>query len=262
MTSIDQERVKNCARARTVEPHAVASWPARETLSLDGWLLRFSNGYSGRANSVATHAFWGSDLVHSVVRVEAAYQKRGRPCQFQITPATLPADLCELLKVRGYRPEPCSVVMIAETVSIAENLERLQRLDVKTEVGEPAMSTFAQLTREGSRSDGDGDERLAVLRRIAHPKFCVVLMSNGAAVSSGACVSTGEWAGIYVMRTAVQQRRRGHALRVLCEAARWALAQGSPRLYLQVDEANLAARGLYARAGFRDGYRYRNFRLT
>jgi ribosomal protein S18 acetylase RimI-like enzyme len=260
MTSLDQEPVNNCELARTVEPHAVASWPARESVLQDGWLLRFSSGHSGRANSVATHAYTGTDLQGSLARAEKAYEGRDRDCQFQITPATLPINLAERLRDRGYRAEPWSVLMVAGA-SVIERLETVSRTEIEVEIKQRGSSEFVRLLNEGSRSEADGNERLAVLDRVADPKACFVLKSDGVAVSSGACVSTGDWAGIYVMRTAVAHRRQGHGLRVLREAAHWALQHGTPQLYLQVDEANLAARALYARAGFRDGYRYRNYRI-
>jgi ribosomal protein S18 acetylase RimI-like enzyme len=43
---------------------------------------------------------------------------------------------------------------------------------------------------------------------------------------------------------------------VLGAIARFALARGAARLYLQVEVENAAARALYARAGFVEAYRY------
>jgi RimJ/RimL family protein N-acetyltransferase len=261
MTRLDQEPVNNCALARAVEPHAVASWPARESAQQDGWLLRFSMGHSGRANSVATHIYSGTDLERSIARVEEAYAVRGLHCRFQVTPATLPVGLTGRLHQGGYKPEPWSLVMIADSAAIVENLDAATRTEIEIEINTEGSSEFVRLLREGSRSEEDGDERLAILRRIEAPKALLVLRCEGAAVSSGACVSTGSWAGIFVMRSAAEHRGHGYASRVLREAARWALGRGSSRLYLQVEEVNLAARRPYARAGFRDGYRYRNYRI-
>lgn len=58
MSAIAQHSVKTLARA--VEPHAESAWPARETLRLDGWLLRFGEGYSSRLNSVSALAYCGA----------------------------------------------------------------------------------------------------------------------------------------------------------------------------------------------------------
>jgi ribosomal protein S18 acetylase RimI-like enzyme len=43
---------------------------------------------------------------------------------------------------------------------------------------------------------------------------------------------------------------------VLAALARWARARGAERLYLQVERENAVALRLYARAGFRERYRY------
>ena len=58
------------------------------------------------------------------------------------------------------------------------------------------------------------------------------------------------------MLTLPEQRRRGFADVLLGEIARFALARGATRLYLQVELENAPARALYARAGFSEAYRY------
>jgi ribosomal protein S18 acetylase RimI-like enzyme len=262
MAAMDQSPVNAAELAAAVEPHAVASWPARVVAEFDGWLLRQTGSYSGRANSVATHLYSGASLTDSIARVESEYRAQGRPVLFQITPATIPSELSSLLLARGYREEAESILMIAAAHAIAE-LPDAQRStdDVEVQRRSSASAAFERLTRAGSRSEEDGMERLEILSRVAHAKACFVLSNNGEAVASGACVATGDFAGIYVMRTEIAYRRHGFARRVLREAAKWALAQGARHLYLQVEESNVPARALYASAGFRDGYRYRNYRL-
>jgi RimJ/RimL family protein N-acetyltransferase len=61
------------------------------------------------------------------------------------------------------------------------------------------------------------------------------------------------------MVTVPAARRRGAARLVLSAIARWACEHGAPRLYLQVERSNEAARRLYAAAGFTEvaSYHYR-----
>jgi GNAT superfamily N-acetyltransferase len=191
---------------------------------------------------------------------EELYRRAGLIPQFQLTPATIPKSLSARLHTRGYTPDPDSIVMIADAAKVA-SLQPTTRENVRVDFLSPISRAFAVLTIAGSRSTEDGQERLAILESITHPKACIVLCVDGIPVSSGACVSTREWAGIYVMRTEVPFRRRGHAARVLHEAAVWALKTGAKGLYLQVDGENNGARALYARAGFRDAYRYTYWKL-
>ena len=249
MNAIDQYSVNELARQ--IEPLAVESWPARETLVLNGWLLRFSDGYSSRCNSVSTLDF-DDDLERAVEAVEVAYRSRGLPPQFQISPASRPGGLERALVARGYRHKPATVLMVARADAIASQSETVRILEAPD-------ADFIRLTQEGSHSAQDGQERLTTLARIKLPKAYVVARADGETMSCGASVVTGDWASVYVMRTAASRRRQGHGRRVLQGIASWALGQGATKLYLQVDEINGAGRALYARAGFQDGYRYLHY---
>ncbi|MGZ5940362.1 MAG: GNAT family N-acetyltransferase [Rhizomicrobium sp.] len=249
MDDIVQHSVNDLARA--LEPLAVQSWPARETRLLNGWLLRFSDGYSSRCNSVSTLEFDGR-IDSAIEAVEAAYHARGLAPQFQISPASQPHGLEAALVRRGYRHKPPTVLMIAEAADIAAPIGEVQILATPG-------ADFARLTLEGSHSPEDGAERLATLARITLPRAYVVARSGSEIVSCGASVATGNWASVYVMRTSASHRRMGHGSRVLQAIANWARGRGATKLYLQVDESNAPGRALYARAGFRDGYRYLHY---
>jgi GNAT superfamily N-acetyltransferase len=237
--------------ARVLEPLAVMSWPARKTQRLDGWLLRFSDGYSSRCNSVSTLEFHGT-LDDAIGAVEAAYRAHGLVPQFQISPATRPDGLEQALAARGYRHKPPTVLMIAESASVAAPHHKARVLATPD-------TDFVRLTLEGSHSPADGHERLATLARIELAKAYMVARAGTETVSCGASVVTGDWASVYVMRTSLIHRRQGHGRRILSGIADWALRRGASRLYLQVDESNAAGRALYARAGFRDAYRYLHY---
>jgi GNAT superfamily N-acetyltransferase len=249
MTVIDQHAVNGLAWE--LDPIAVESWPAREIEHLDGWLLRFTDGYSSRANSVSALDFQGTSLERSIAAAENAYQMRGLTPQFQVTPATQPPGLEAVLIRRGYTHRTPTLLMVANTDGLAG--------PVDVRVASSIDKAFAALTREGSHSEADGDERLSILARIGHPKALVMAEESGRAVACGASVAIGDWASVYVMRTTPSARRRGHGQRVLCGIARWALSQGASRLYLQVDESNTDAVALYLRSGFRVGYRYLHY---
>jgi GNAT superfamily N-acetyltransferase len=251
MPTIDQHSVK--ALARALDPLAVLAWPARATEEIDGWLLRFSEGYSSRSNSVSALEFRGDSLALSIERVEAAYRRHHLAPQFQISPATEPERLEAALQARGYACKPPTAFMVAEARGVAEAGD-VRVLGV-------ADADFIRLTREGSHSPADGSERLETLARITLPKAFCVAYDHNEAVACGASVATGDWASVYVMRTAPAQRGRGHGRRVLGAIAAWALGQGARQLYLQVDEANAPAVSLYLRAGFHFSYRYLHFHL-
>ena len=61
------------------------------------------------------------------------------------------------------------------------------------------------------------------------------------------------------MATLPEARRRGHGRAILHTLAAWGAAAGCTRALLQVEQGNVAAQTLYARAGFvaQHEYHYR-----
>src|SRR5688500_645045 len=86
-----------------METAANAAMPALETHMYDGWLLRFSNGYTKRANSVhplypSTHA-----LDEKIEFCATQYRQRRQPIIYKMTPASQPAELDTRLDTLGYK---------------------------------------------------------------------------------------------------------------------------------------------------------------
>jgi GNAT superfamily N-acetyltransferase len=79
---------------------------------------------------------------------------------------------------------------------------------------------------------------------------------GGPAAGVGTGVVDGDWLGIFDMATLLSVRRRGVARTALRELARWGLAHGALRAYLQVDGVNRGAQALYTVAGFTHAYDY------
>src|SRR5687767_8881477 len=77
-----------------IEGIALDAWPGLEVAQDGGWLLRFAQGVTRRANSVWPNSKpVGETLAECVARVEAFYHARDMPARFQLCPAALPAHL-------------------------------------------------------------------------------------------------------------------------------------------------------------------------
>jgi GNAT superfamily N-acetyltransferase len=96
----------------------------------------------------------------------------------------------------------------------------------------------------------------ALLGRLCGRAGFALVRTRGEPAAVGLGVVEPPWAGVFSMLTlpALRGQRLGEA--VLGALARWALARGASRLYLQVEVDNEAARRLYARAGFAPRYAY------
>ncbi len=236
--------------AAELETAAAASWPARHTENIHGWVLRFTDGYTHRGNSVATHAFSGEDVEACIAAVERAYAAHGLPAMFQIGDAVQPAGLEARLTARGYEAITPTLVCIAHTAAMRAALPDAGTVTLERGAG------FDALVIEGSRLPADGRDRLDILSRMMEP-LCVTALAGDEAVACGLGIRHEGWIGINLMRTAAAHRRRGHAQRVLAAIAHGAEAQGVANIYLAVERENAPARALYAKGGFRDAFGYR-----
>ena len=90
------------------------AWPPRERVELDGAVLRFTDGFTRRANSARVDG-GGGDLDGLIARAEHEYRSRGLRPGFRLTPLSPPA-FERLLGERGYVVDTEAVVMVAEAL--------------------------------------------------------------------------------------------------------------------------------------------------
>ena len=104
---------------RALEERAFNAWPALETISIQGWLLRFAGGYTKRANSV--NALAPAVPVAGVLPIaETLYAARGLPLVFRLSPLAGP-DADAALTALGFQYLDETIVM---TASIAGDAAR------------------------------------------------------------------------------------------------------------------------------------------
>jgi hypothetical protein len=249
----DQDRVN--LLAAELEPLAIEAWPARSRLEIGGWLLRFTDGYSHRGNSVAAIGFEGGDIHAQVALAEIAYFTRELSPMFQIAPVSQPAGLEDFLIERGYVCEAPTHVMVADANAIKAG-------GSDAALSSEPNSAFRSLVLSGSNSYADGCERLDIVSRIEAPRIFATIGGNGEAACCGMAVVTKGWGGINLMRTRAALRRKGLGMEILSALAKAAREKGATKLYLQAEDGNPAARMLYAKAGFKDAYAYRFYRAS
>jgi len=82
------------------------SWPAKHYYFLNGWILRFNEGVTSRANSVLPIQYAGTQntLDNDIELVEKAYKAHNLETVFTIPDFHEPKNLEEKLLKRGYQP--------------------------------------------------------------------------------------------------------------------------------------------------------------
>ena len=98
---------------RHIEELALNAWPSLQTLLLDGWVVRFANGYTRRANSVNPLYASEQDTDAKLRACEQLYRDRGLKVVFKMTAASQPDGLDAFLAAQGYEIDaPTSVQLM------------------------------------------------------------------------------------------------------------------------------------------------------
>lgn len=224
--------------------------PALNVRQYDGWLMRFSGGYTGRANSVSLLYPSRLEIPEKVAFCEECYAKQGLPTRFKLTDGD--EYFSAYLESRGYKVVTPTDVMILD----------LDEADLKADAED---IVFAEKPGEWLE-DWFGFEGLTdpvkqeLFRKIldkvlADTAWCAV-MKDGKPAALAATASEQGYALLqYVV---VDPALRGNGLgEKLCRAA---LAEAQERgvryAYLQVVQDNAAAMNLYRKLGFSKAYTY------
>lgn len=236
---------------RSLEELSLNAWPALRTIHDDGWVLRFADGYTRRANSVNPLYPSTEETREKIVRCERTYLARGQDVVFKITPATQPSDLDSTLAAEGYARQALTSV---QTV----------RLDAIDPPGSDAISLDESLSPEWlerfvdlSGVDGRHLPTMArMLEGIVPAHRFATLWRDSAAVAMGLAVLERDYVGLFDVVTARHARNQGLGTLLVGQLLRWGRRSGAHHAYLQVMCDNAPALHLYAKLGFREVYQY------
>ncbi|HWQ09847.1 MAG TPA: GNAT family N-acetyltransferase [Holophaga sp.] len=240
---------------RLLEELAANACPGMRWVLVDGWAVRFADGYTRRANSVLPlYPGRACRLDERIARCEALMAREGLAPTFKLFPEAEPPSLDLELERRGYERRAETAVMVLD--GIAGKLPASPagfRFSVAQEVREPWFGLYA----ENGGLDARRQAAARVLMANIEPekRFLALEGPDGIAGTALVVIEHG-WAGIFdvVVRKDLRGRGLGRLLmqRVLAEAA----AEGAERSYLQVMAENTTAVGLYRSLGYRVAYPY------
>ena len=245
------------ALARRVEEASLNAWPALHQVMLDGWVLRFTRGFTKRANSVTPLYPAAQPPAEKIRYCENLYAREGLRTIFRMTTVSEENGLDDLLASRGYEClDPTQVLHRSvatgefdvagafSVVPVASFLGTYANVQEPPDVDASSARTAAELHR-------------LILRAIRNETVFGSIMEDGEPVACGMAVVEREMVGLFDIVVHPGCRRRGHGRGLVESLLKRAADMGARTAYLQVLNDNAGARSLYAALGFEPLYEYR-----
>jgi GNAT superfamily N-acetyltransferase len=225
-----------------------ATWPADETLTAGGFVLRRSDG-GGKRVTAASHPAGALPDPAGVEAAEARMRAWDQPPLFMIRDPKDPLD--RLLSDRGYSVVDPSILYAAPLAPLLEvEVPRLAAFQIW-----PPLAIMREIWAEG----GIGPDRVQVMERAPQPLTGFLGRIEDRAAGAGFVSAKDGIAMLHALEIRSEFRRKGLARYIVGAMAQWAARQGCGHLGLAVTQRNAGARALYQRLGMKEcgSYHYR-----
>jgi ribosomal protein S18 acetylase RimI-like enzyme len=234
-----------------VEETCLNAWPALRQVLLDGWVLRFSEGLTRRANSVNPLRGPREAGGGLVAACETLYHRRQLPTIFRL-PSIIDPDLDKRLEALGYGRGGESCVRYGDLAAV----EMTSDADVQL-LSRPTREWFAAMAALQNHTPEQRRTYRRILGAIAIPAAFAALAIGGQFVALAYGAIHNRLLCYESVVTDARRRRRGYARRVVTSLAAWAKDQGAEGACLQVEAHNAPALALYDIVGLKtELYRY------
>ena len=235
----------------TIEELSMNAWPALKTILYDGWIIRLSNGYGNRANSINPIYPSGINPEEKIAYCDKLFARYG---------------LLTTYKIIG----------CAEHKPIDEKLEKLNYRKInETSIQTCEIPLMAPNNNEGILIDNDFDDKWVnsvidfnrieeehiptfkkILGNIACEKIVVHKETGNEIAGCGYGAIENGYVGVFDIVVKENLRGKGYGRQIVETILSEAAKRGVKKSYLQVMINNPVALGLYKKLGYREIYRY------
>lgn len=216
---------------------------------LDGWILRFANGYTKRANSVSVLHEGDRSIVEKIEICQQMYAQQNLPLIFRVSPLA-PLELDNKLAELEFTQLDFTSVQIKDLSQFEQ--VAIEHLQIDSDYSK-WLNCFAQVCEV---SIADQQKLVKIFASIVPTKAIAVLWREDEPIAVGLAVLEGKDVGLFEIETQKNYRRQGYGRSLILGLLNWAKQQGATTAYLQVVADNQPALKLYDKLGFTELYQY------
>lgn len=228
--------------SRRVEEAALNAWPSLHQVLYDGWLLRFSRGFTKRANSIVPLYDSSRSVDEKIRYCENLYARDRLTTIFRLTSLPEQQPLRQRLMERGYAAHDPTFVLYRSLSEASERETTFHRLAI-----DDWLAIYAGITE----IDESTQQLHGLLLRGIRGECCFGAVKHGdRVVACGLAVLEEELVGLFDVVTDPRYRQQGHGRTLISALTDWGHKSGAQGAYLQMVADNQAASSLYAQMGF------------
>ncbi|MDR1003098.1 MAG: GNAT family N-acetyltransferase [Oscillospiraceae bacterium] len=224
--------------------------PALQTQLYDGWLLRFANGYTNRANSISPLYPSSLDLHEKITECESRYFSLKLPAVYKLTDHS-DLGLDKVLDDLGY-------AIVTPTYVMDMDLNSLEFPTGDCVITSRADDNWLNAYfRFSNYTDNVKIETAKqILNNVRSTMICGRILKQGVSVACGSAVIERGYMALLNIVVDEPQRGKGYG-REICESLLAASKNlGAHTAYLQVVQDNQKAINLYTKLGYKTLYSY------
>lgn len=242
------------AMIQTFEELTLNIVPALQVLHYDGWIIRFANGYTRRANSIIPLYESRLPLDEKIAYCESICASVSRPTIFKLTDAAQPPELDSVLAEHGYIIDTTHVSV--QICSLVDYQPITHDLDIRIEprLTDTWLNGFHSIK---SLAPEHVENARAMFSQIIPRSAFISLWNEGRIAAAGLGVLERGYLGLLQL-IVVDGALRGQGLGTALVHAllAWGVACGAHTAYLQMELSNIPAQRLYGKLGFSEQYQY------
>jgi Acetyltransferases len=235
---------------RRIEELSMNAWPSLYTMLYDGWIIRFANGYTKRANSVSPLYYSSENIDDKIKKCEELFSNERIRTVFKITDEAYPGDLDSILERLGYQFLDLTSVQLLNLSDIPETTET--DIILCKNIDEWLDYFYLVDPSESESRAAHGQ----ILESIMCETYLTCLLSDGKVRACGLGVREDEYIGLFDICVDKDYRRQGFGERLVRGTINIGRNNGARKAYLQVMLDNIPALRLYSKLGFKEAYKY------
>ncbi len=237
---------------QTLEELSFNAWPALQTKLYDGWILRFANGYTKRANSINPLYHSTLQLQEKIKKCENEYEKQNLPVVFKLTHDSHPRGIDNELEKRNYiRLDETSV----RVLKMSEyQYRKPEGILIENGFSDDWFKDFVNCSN--LKNETYQRTAKAVLQNILGQVVAVRKKMDDKTVGCGYGAIERGYIGIFDVIVDQNYRGKGLGQDIMDGILSAATDEKIENAYLSVVVGNAPAENLYRKLGFKEIYRY------